>query len=158
MKLEKSQIYQNENNYYLLKKFNWLLFKVGDDAPQPSNTRRYNKKLKGKYNYFELRQMMFDANPELLDAFNANYILHKFFISDYEAAADKFIRLIEFFKKSQNIEIVDFVNILLQLKKEILNSFIEIEGYGKVSNAIIENRNKTIKTIKRNSNGFVDWK
>lgn len=102
--------------------------------------------------------MMFDANPELLDAFNANYLLHRFFNSDYEEAADKFIGLIEFFKNSQNIEIVDFVNTLLLWKKEILNSFIEIEGYGKVSNAIIENGNKTIKTIKRNSNGFVKWK
>ena len=155
--LEKSRIYQKEINYYLLKKFHWLLFKVGDDAPQPSGGRRYNKKLKGKYNLFELRQMMFDANPELLDAFNAHFLLHKFFQSNYEEAKVKFIELIEFFKKSQSIEIVDFVNTLLQWKKEIINSFIVIEGHGKISNAIIENRNKAIKTIKRNSNGFVNW-
>ena len=101
--------------------------------------------------------MMFDANPELLDAFNAHFLLHKFFQSNYEEAGVKFMELIEFFKNSQSIEIIDFVNTLLQWKKEIINSFIVIEGHGKISNAIIENRNKAIKTIKRNSNGFVNW-
>ena len=51
----------------------------------------------------------------------------------------------------------DFMNTLLQWKREIINSFMEVDGKGKVTNAIIENRNKAIKTIKRNSNEYKNW-
>lgn len=52
----------------------------------------------------------------------------------------------------------DFGNTLIRWKNEILHSFKEIEETKtKVNNAIIENRNKVIKTIKRHSNGYSNW-
>ena len=54
----------------------------------------------------------------------------------------------------------DFGNTLINWKQEILNSFIIVNVDGvksKINNALIENRNKVIKTIKRNSNGYNNW-
>ena len=54
----------------------------------------------------------------------------------------------------------EFAKTLTNWKKEILNSFIPItigKTTTKVNNALIENRNKVIKTIKRNSNGYTNW-
>ncbi len=52
----------------------------------------------------------------------------------------------------------DFANTLINWKNEIVNSFLVVNTNGKtISNAIIENRNKSIKTIKRNGNGYTNW-
>ena len=52
----------------------------------------------------------------------------------------------------------EFANTLINWKREIINSFIVVGKDNKtISNAIIENRNKSIKTIKRNGNGYTNW-
>lgn len=155
--LQKEMMYRDEINYYLLKKFNWLLFKMGDKAPKPDARRRYNQRLKGHYNLYELRELIFKANPVLLEVFNIQSKLYKFYEGKYSEAEEKFNDFIEVLKKSNIHGMTDFMNTLLQWKREIINSFMEVDGKGKVTNAIIENRNKAIKTIKRNSNGYKNW-
>ena len=52
----------------------------------------------------------------------------------------------------------DFANTLINWKNEVVNSFIVVNDDGRtITNAIIENRNKSIKTIKRNANGYTNW-
>ena len=53
----------------------------------------------------------------------------------------------------------EFGNTIVRWKNEIINSFIKVnpEKTKRVNNGIIENRNKTIKNIKHNSNGYRNW-
>lgn len=48
--------YKRDINYYLLKKVNWLLFKTEERFNDPNHPRKYNHKLKGRYNYYELKE------------------------------------------------------------------------------------------------------
>ena len=51
-----------------------------------------------------------------------------------------------------------FADTLSRWKKEIINSFIVIPALNsKITNALIENRNKSIKLIKHSSNGYQNW-
>ena len=68
-------------------------------------------------------------------------------------------------------EMIKFSNNLINWKQEIINSFTivgteyKVEAdkgqvvvcNKKVNNAIIENRNKIIKCIKNNANGYTNW-
>lgn len=84
-------------------------------------------------------------------------MLYKFYEGQYSDAEENFMKFIEVLRKSNIHSMTSFMNTLLQWKKEIINSFIEVDDKGKITNAIIENRNKAIKTIKRNSNGYKNW-
>lgn len=84
-------------------------------------------------------------------------MLYKFYEGQYSDAEENFMKFIEVLRKSNIHGMTSFKNTLLQWKKEIINSFIEVDDKGKITNAIIENRNKAIKTIKRNSNGYKNW-
>lgn len=60
--------------------------------------------------------------------------------------------------ESNIFRLQQFGNTLRTWKKEIVNSFIVVEECNtKINNAIIENRNKVIKTLKRHSNGYSNW-
>ena len=68
-------------------------------------------------------------------------------------------------------EMIKFSNNLINWKQEIINSFTIVDTEykveadkgqvvvcnKKVNNAIIENRNKIIKCIKNNANGYTNW-
>lgn len=150
--------YKRDINYYLLKKFHWLLFKTDEKFNDPTHSRRYNHKLKGRYNYYELKAMIINISPQLLEAYNIQHKLRLFYQSNYEKAKVNINPLIEIFKNSNIPEMNSFGNTLINWKNEIVNSFIVVESTGKtISNAIIENRNKSIKTIKRNGNGYTNW-
>lgn len=64
--------------------------------------------------------------------------------------------LITLFKSSPIKEMKDFANTLTKWKREIVNSFIRADGK-RISNGIIENRNKSIKLLKHSSNGYLNW-
>lgn len=155
---EKALRYQRDINYYLLKKFNWLLFKTDPIYSDPNYERRYNHKLKGRYNYHELKCKILDASPKLLEIYNLQTHLRLFYDLKYDEAKYKINQLIERFKNSNIPEMNDFANTLINWKNEIVNSFLIVgKNEKKISNAIIENRNKSIKTIKRNGNGYTNW-
>lgn len=102
--------------------------------------------------------MILNISPTLLEAYNMQHYLRLFYKSTYEEAKVKINHLIETFKNSNIPEMNSFANTLINWKNEIVNSFIIVESTGKsISNAIIENRNKSIKTIKRNGNGYTNW-
>ncbi|HZJ86872.1 MAG TPA: ISL3 family transposase [Erysipelothrix sp.] len=155
---EKRDYYHNDINYYLLKKFHWLLFKSGKDYLEPNHRRRYNTKLKGHYNLYELKDMILKASPSLLECTNLLHHLRLFYESETKDAEINLNLLIQKFKVSNLEEMNEFANTLINWKREIINSFIVVGKDNKtISNAIIENRNKSIKTIKRNGNGYTNW-
>ncbi|MEG0743787.1 MAG: transposase, partial [Erysipelotrichaceae bacterium] len=61
-------------------------------------------------------------------------------------------------RTSNTKELQDFSNTLCEWKQEIINSFIKIPSINrKMNNALIENRNKSIKLLKHSSNGYTNW-
>ena len=155
---EKSERYKRDINYYLLKKFNWLLFKTNEKYSNSNYPRRYNHKLKGRYNYYELKELILNGSPKLLEVYNLQHYLRLFYSLSYDEAKYKINELIDRFKKSNVPQMNDFANTLINWKNEIVNSFLVVSTDGRtISNAIIENRNKSIKTIKRNGNGYTNW-
>ena len=108
-----------EKQYYVLKKFNWLLLK---------NDNKIS-----------------DLNMEKK--------------SDTYTAKDSPNELIREFKSSSIPVMNEFWDTMVRWKNEIINSFIKVnpEKTKRINNGIIENRNKTIKNIKHNSNGCRNW-
>lgn len=172
---------QKEQIYYVYKKFNWLLF-VSDDAKEsssktdsvekgktskkerklldPNAVKKYNSRLKRYCNYYDLLDMMFQDNEQLKDAMNLKYRLDKFFQTCKQEDAKKELeKLIVAYSDSGMEELVSFAATLRKWKYEIINSFIIVDKTSnrKMNNGIIENRNKVIKQLKRNSNGYHNW-
>lgn len=120
-------------NYYLLKKFNFLLLAGNSDLTDPNKEKRYNRVLAQYCNYYDLYEMIY-AKKEL-----ENLII---------TCRTSDIQAIQNFSKT-----------LVNWKQEIINSFIIIPAINKkMNNALIENRNKTIKLLKHSSNGYRSWK
>ena len=84
-------------------------------------------------------------------------ILDEFYSRSNEKNALKNIEeLIISFRNSQIKEMMDFGNTLVKWKYEIVNSFVPANGR-RISNGLIENRNKSIKLLKHSSNGYLNW-
>ena len=54
-------------------------------------------------------------------------------------------------------EFIEVARTLSNWKKEIINSFIYIDEYRRISNGPIESMNSKIKLIIRNGNGYVNF-
>lgn len=105
--------------------------------------------------------MIFDfmvKHDPILDlAYDLKYELDMFYSRSTEKNASKNIEeLIISFKNSQIKEVIDFGNTLSKRKYEIINSFVPANGR-RISNGLIENRNKSIKLLKHSSNGYLNW-
>ena len=152
--------YYNDRTYYVFKKFHWLLFTEYDDAILDVNCeKRFNRKLSKYLNFKDILNIMLDASPDLKEAYFLKQDLYDFYKLE-KATKHQLTELIEQFKVSNVKSMNEFAKTLTNWKKEILNSFIPItigKTTTKVNNALIENRNKVIKTIKRNSNGYTNW-
>lgn len=156
---EKYVITQKNMMYYVFKKFNWLLFTKDDKVLDVNRKKEWNSVVKRYLNYYDLLNIILTADPDMNEAYNLYYQLQLFYKHKNEHEAKKQINdLIALFQAS-NIEVMHtFSKTLIEWKQEIINSFIVIEKTKKkVNNAMIENTNKAIKTIKRNSNGFSNW-
>ncbi|MEG0528634.1 MAG: ISL3 family transposase, partial [Longicatena sp.] len=172
---EKHAQEQATRNYYVLKKFNWLLFKNEDHKTliklndgseklmkilDPNVEKKYNKALSSYCNYYDIYDMMLTIDPELEIAMNLKYKFDQFYkTATYENSKEQLEDLIIEFSSCGINELVNFANTLKRWKKEIINSFIIIDkdSKRKMNNGIIENRNKIIKQIKHNSNGYRNW-
>ena len=169
---------KEKDNYYLLKKFNWLLFKDSEaydrNGPlfDPNREKKYNYHFKRYMNFYDIREKIFEIDPVLLEVYNLKLDLHSFYTEcTYETAQAQLEQLIQKFYTSSIEEMNKFGNTLAKWKDEIINSFIiakydysvnkddgsvTVQGR-KVNNALIENRNKIIKCIKHNANGYSNW-
>lgn len=167
------------DEYYLLKKFNWLIFKREDTRLkdkllifEPNRERKMNHKLQRMLNYYDIRTMIEAIHPDLKAAWRLKDDLVDFYDNNTQnTAGDALNALIRKFRESGVPEMIEFARTLRNWHQEIVNSFI-IVNYGyrvdkdtgqvvvsarKLNNGLMENRNSIIKTIKKNSNGYTNW-
>jgi transposase len=179
-KIKKSQmnpqeLYQyteKENQYYLLKKFHWLLYKNQDtliekneygepmNMMDPNFPKRYNRKLKKYLNLYDIESMILEINADLKTAIFLKSRVTQFYKAcTYDNAMKEIEKLIIAFSDSEIPVLISFANTMRRWRKEIINSFIIIDKKTntKATNAIAENRNKVIKQLKFNSNGYQNW-
>lgn len=145
-------------NYYLLKKFNFLLL-ADSELTDPNKEKRYNKVLARYCNYYDLYEMILNIDPQLREVIDIKDELYSFY-SDckYENAKEELENLIVVCRTSEIQAMQNFSKTLVNWKQEIINSFIIIPAINKkMNNALIENRNKTIKLLKHSSNGYRCW-
>lgn len=170
---------RDSDAYYLLKKFNWMLFKHADEIARNGKPlfdlnapKKYNYHFRYGLNYYELREKLLDTNKDLRKAWDLKEdivdLYDKCTVNDVEK---KLREVIKEFHESEIPEMVAFSRTLAKWKTEIINSFYV---YGpvyqvdkdtghvavrklKLNNAIIENRNAIIKCIKKNANGYTNW-
>lgn len=147
-----------EQYYYTMKKFNFLLFKTS--SPDPNAKKRYNRVFKRYMNYYDLLDFMLEHSTKLKITHHVFYQVTKFFeTSTIDNAKERLNNIIDICKATQIPELTRYANTLIRWKSEIINSFtvIDEKTNQKIHNGIIENRNKTIKTLKRNANGYNNW-
>lgn len=193
--------------YYLLKKFHWVLFKNDQNLLDPNKKKKYNKKMKQYLNYHDIKCRLQEVHPQLEMAINLKDALCMYYdtikiiennddpnhkepvpvlkrkadgsitkrsqkihdeakkrnskrILSKEAALQELEELISKYRNCPLIEFSSFANTLNEWKHEIVNSLRVYRDLDRktVSNAMIENRNKIIKNVKRTSNGYSNWR
>ena len=166
------------DEYYLFKKFNWLLFKNPEDEDKHGRLfdvereYKYNSHFKSYMNYYDLRKKILEINNDLTICYSLKLELVDFYSkSTIDNAKVNLEKLIRSCIDTNIEEMIKFSNNLINWKQEIINSFTivgteyKVEAdkgqvvvcNKKVNNAIIENRNKIIKCIKNNANGYTNW-
>lgn len=186
--------------YYLLKTFNWMIYKSEETEEQLKKRRRqlkrkmergekydedealalfdvnrikkYNGHFQKYLNYYDIREMIRASNQELKEAWELKDECVDFYrIADRDTAPALLEELISKFRSSKVDEMNEFGKTLNRWKKEIINSFtvvgmnyeVDPENGGlsvrekRANNGLIEGRNKILKIIKNNANGYRNW-
>lgn len=167
------------DKYYLLKKFNWILFKhddatnkKGEELFAVDSNPKYNTKLKRYLNFYQIRELMISDCPELKEAWDLKEDVYSFYLDYSGGEKEKELdELIIKFRNASSNEMRHFAKTMENWRVEILNS-LNVYSYTykvkkdtgqvechpvRVTNAIIENRNAIIKCIKKNANGYTNW-
>ena len=157
---EKLEIEEASRRYYVLKKFNWLLFSTNKKIFDDNNGKKYNRVLNQYCNYSDLYSYMLSVDDELEKACDLKEQVVLFYDRcNYDNAKKRLEEIIIDFRSCPVEEMSPFANTLTNWKNEIINSFIIVDDKAKrrMNTAIVENRNKTIKLIKHASNGYLNW-
>ena len=155
---EDQELFQTADNYYyLLKKFDFLLYKKG--SFDPNDEKKFNRKLNRYLNQYDIYQLILQIDPILKEAIEIKDDIHYFYRHNtYDNAESRLNELIIMCRTSNVVPLQKFSNTLTQWKSEIINSFIKIPSLNKkMNNGLIENRNKSIKLLKHSSNGYTNW-
>ena len=164
---------------FLLKKFNWLIFKRNDalDSDKKplfdvNRERRMNNKLQRMLNYYDIRNLIEAIHPDLKAAWRLKDEVVDFYDNNtYDTAEEALNNLIQRFFQSGIPEMIQYGKTLRNWKKEIINSFIIVGNRYKVDKEtgqvvisaqklntnMSENRNSILKTLKKSSNGYANW-
>lgn len=145
------------NEYYLLKTFSFLLRLANKNIEK--NEAKYNKKFKKYLNLHDILKLQLEINNELRLAYTLKELYLQFNrTATIETAAHELQIMINDFKKSKIKEYEDIYKMLLNWKKEIINSFSIMENGERISNAKIESRNKEVGKLQYNANGMRNFK
>lgn len=142
--------------YYLLKKFNWLL--MYDSSKVLENKAKYNHKLKRYINYPQLLEMILDIDPILKEAYELKeeYLIFNS-TSSLTNAREELAHIIQLYINSNIEGYRSFASsTLLKWFEEIVNSFSIVDGR-RISNGPIESTNSRVKTILKVANGFKNF-
>lgn len=154
------QLEEAAKHYYVLKKFNWLLFSTNRKIFDPNLEKKYNHRLYAYHNYDSLFDYMVKSDPNLdIASILKDEVTDFYKKCTYEDAKKKLEEIIIDFRNCPIENLSQFANTLTTWKQEIINSFIIVDKKNnrKMNTAIVENRNKSIKLIKHASNGYLNW-
>lgn len=141
---------KKSDEYYLLKKFSWLL----EASDVRENRSKFNKRLRRYINYPQILDLILKISPELENAYKLKKkYAHLNRYTRYDEADKKLWTFIDEMKGSPCPEIQKMRKTLIHWFEEIKNSFIIINGK-RLSNGIMESRNGIAKEIKNNANGY----
>lgn len=154
-------------NYYVLKKFNWMLYKNDVDF-DPNEEKKFNRVLNRYHNYYSIMDYLLNIDKDLETAYNLKDEI-KILYDDYsyENSKQAIDTIIYDFRNCGIKELVGFADTLVRWKPNIKNSLIVLgEKYDKkkkkkvpirMNNGRIEAMNKSIKLIKHGSNGYSNF-
>ena len=149
-----NQCEYGSNRYYLLKKWNFLLT---TDNVELDNEPQYNSRFKEKLNRRDILSMILEEFPILNEAYYLKEeFRHAVATFDYETMKITYDAFVNMFKDSNIREYDEFLNILLNWKEEILNSFLRPYDEHKLSNALTENINGKLGTYLAISHGIIN--
>lgn len=164
---ENERLEQAAKNYYVLKKFNWMLYK-SNICFDPNEEKKFNHVLKGYYNYYSIMDYLLNIDKDLETAFNLKdeitILYDDYSYDDSKQAIDT---IIHDFRNCGIKEMAGFADTLVRWKPNIKNSLIVLgKKYDKkkkkevpvrMNNGRIEAMNKSIKLIKHGSNGYSNF-
>ncbi len=149
--------------YFLLKKYRWLILKNQDDIKY-SKPPRYVPKFRCYMDYYAIERKLFSIDPTLkvLRDLKEKYIrFNKRYEGDPVSARPAFEKLIQEYSECQFLIFHDIANTLREFKEPILRSFILVERLKKegsfksrLSNGPIESLNRIPKDMKRMARGY----
>ena len=146
------------DEYYLIKHFNWMLKRDDERFYDPSLPKKFNRRMNRYLNLFDIYQLLLDIHPLLTEGVNLRDELKSFFENTTSKnAKEEFSKLVKCFSESNEPEFKKFASTLIKWKWSIINYFINIgdnTNVKHISNGLLENRNKIIKEIKYNANGY----
>lgn len=166
------------DDYYLLKKFNWLLFKTNKSRDKkglifdPERVKEYNHHFRAYLNYYDIRLKLKNIHPELQSLINIwDEFVDLYELNTEETITSSLNSLIIEYEDCQIREINSFMKTVYSWRREIINSFRVIKldhkidrdtgqvivSPKKLNNGIMENRNSILKCIKKNANGYSNW-
>ena len=155
-----SELEDNHEYYYILKKYKYILLSEFDKL---SDNKFYNRRLRGWYNKHSIRKIMLDIDPKLKLAYDlySRYLeFNK--TSSYEEACKEIEILIDDFFYSNIKQFIDIAKTISHWKENILNSFIKVDSIDgttkrRLSNGPIEGINSIIEKINVNGNGYTNF-
>lgn len=155
--------FSTSKEYYLLKKFKWLILKNQDDLSYSSEPF-YNYKLHRYVTIGDIQRMLFEVDPDLkkLRDLKEMYIrFNKRFGNDYKAAKVELQNLIDLYYDSPFPLFHEVADTLSYHFDAIVNSFLMVERHcpggihiSRLSNGPIESLNRLAKDLKRNGHGY----
>ena len=155
--------FTTSKEYYLLKKFKWIILKNQDDISYSSKPF-YNYKLHRYVSIGDIERMLFEIDPDLkkLRDLKEMYIrFNKRFGNDYKNAKVQLQNLINLYYDSPFPLFHEVADTLSYHFDSIVNSFLMVERHcpggvhiSRLSNGPIESLNRLAKDLKRNGHGY----
>lgn len=144
---------EGHNNYWLLKKYTFLLTK---DFSKIKDKIHINKSKMTITKYQALDDVL-KISPKLKLAYELKEEYRNFnFTATVDNAAESLELLISKFQDSKISEYIPFWKMLKNYRLEIINSFSRVNGY-RINNGNIERKNEDIKTLFRISYGLKNF-
>ena len=158
--------FTSSREYYLLKKFEWIILKNNDDI-RYSSEAKYNRKLRRYITIGEIESMIFDIDPNLkpLRDLKEKYIrFNRQYGGKYKEAKEKLKDIIDEYDNCPYEMFHTIADSLRYHFDAIVNSFIMVERHchgdtyiKRLSNGPAEALNRIVKDMKRNGRGYKNF-
>ncbi len=145
----------NDMYYYMLKKFHYFFTKNFDDI---YSGKIKIPKIRAKWDKYAIMKYLLSIDDDLTYAYQLKEEYREFnATANYDNCDDDFDELIDKFCNSRLEDFRDFGMVLVNWKEYIKNSFIRVQGR-RLSNGPAEGLNSLIKTLMKESNGFINFR